>query len=137
MHFQEQCSQKLPPTEQSPIDYASTELQTVKCAVEFSANEPTHAHTLLIDCSRYAALCVAGVKSFFSWGFHLLQRELICSTSPIYEHLLIKGTAAAFCYRKAVKPGCYFIALFDTSVTEWLVANYFVLLRTTQADSCG
>lgn len=100
----------------SPIDYASAELQTVKCAVEFSPNEPTHAHTLRIDYSRYAALCVSGVKSFSSWGFHLPRRELYCSALPMYAHLLITGIAPAFIIAKLLSPMIVVLSYFSTRV---------------------
>jgi hypothetical protein len=114
---------QLPP-QQSPIDYASAELQTVKCAVEFSPNEPTHAHTLRIDYSRHAALCVSEVKSFSSWGFHPLQRELNCSALPMYAHLLLTNTAPACIIAKLLSPMIVDLSLFGTSVIERLVTNY-------------
>lgn len=110
----EKCRRRLPPPQQSPIDYASAELQTVKCAVEFSPNEPTHAHTLRIDYSRYAALCVSGVVSFSSWGFRLQQRELKCSAPPMYAHLLITGTAPACIIAKLLSPTTVVLLRFST-----------------------
>jgi hypothetical protein len=72
------------------------------------------------------ALCVSGVKSF-SWGFHLLQRELNFSASPMYAHLLTPGTSPGFIIKHLQSPMVVvlFLELIDTSITERLVASYY------------
>ena len=66
---------------------------------------------------------MSGVKSFSSWGFHSLHRELSFSTSVMYAHLLIPGISPGFTVVKLQSAiiAVLFLVLPNTGIIEWFL----------------